>query len=64
MTQQEAERKSLRLANKWKDIVTDAIRNGYLVDDICLGCGRRGCDSCPAGTTTAWNPNLAAVKLV
>lgn len=63
MTQQQAETKALRLAEKWKDIVTDAIRNGYLVDDICLGCGKRGCDSCPAVTTTGWNPSLSVIRL-
>jgi hypothetical protein len=58
MTQKESEDKALKLASKWKDIVADAIRNGLLVDDLCLGCGKRGCTSCPAGTTTGWNPSI------
>lgn len=63
MTQQEAEWKAERLKEKWKDIITDAIRNEFLVDDICLGCGRRNCGACPAGTTIGWNPQLVIHKL-
>ena len=50
MTKKEAERRALRLVDKWKEIVTDAFLYEYLVDDICLGCGKRSCDGCPAGT--------------
>lgn len=63
MTQKEAEWKAERLKERWKDIITDAIRTELLVDDVCLGCGRRNCGACPAGTTTAWNPQLRIDKI-
>lgn len=63
MTQQEAEWKAERLKEKWKEIITDAIRNEFLVDDICLGCGRRNCDACPSSKTIGWNPQLVLHKI-
>jgi hypothetical protein len=45
--------------DKWEQIVTDAFRMGYLSEDICAGCGKIGCEGCPAGTKTGWNPNLS-----
>ena len=58
MKKQNAKRIALRLKDKWEEIVTDALIRDYLVDDICLGCGKRSCGGCPAGVSTGWNPNI------
>jgi len=58
MTKKQATKYALQLKDKWKEIVRDAILNEYLVNDICLGCGKRNCGGCPAGTATNWNPNI------
>jgi len=62
MSKKEAKEMALELKDKWEQIVTDAFRFGFLTDDICLGCGKVGCDGCPAGTRTGWDPRLATPK--
>lgn len=58
MTEEQADQISMQLVDKWHQIVKDAILCGYIVDDLCLGCGKRGCGGCPAGTYTGWNPDI------
>ena len=58
MTDEEANKRALQLVDKWRLIISDAIQEEYIVDDLCLGCGKRSCGGCPAGTYTGWNPDL------
>ena len=64
MKREEAEKRALQLKDKWQEIITDAFIYGYLVDDICMGCGKRNCDGCPAGTETGWNSDIRMNKYV
>lgn len=58
MQEGEARRHAMRLKDKWEHIVTDAFKYGYLTTELCAGCGKYQCGSCPCGTSTGWMPGL------
>lgn len=55
MKREEARVNAKRLEKKWKHIVEDAFRHGFLTE-LCQGCGKVNCGSCPCGTYTDWDP--------
>lgn len=56
MKRSEAMVKARELEHSWKRIVEDAFRHGFLTTELCQGCGKANCGSCPCGTYTGWDP--------
>lgn len=54
MKRSEAAVRARRVEKEWKHIVEDAFRHGFLAE-LCQGCGKANCGSCPCGTYTGWD---------